>query len=115
MNSKENANGASVQPDCSAEIAKLQHALNLMTAGREQDQSELRRCVLTLEAIASDYEWMKRKEMVQRAGEALCDIGAWRKVSSGEFARHGRVVSLSKPMSGQGPDAPVPPNDKLTP
>lgn len=65
----------------------------LLTAGREQDQAELKICVNALDRIACDREWITRKDMIQISGRALCDIGAWREVKQGEFARHGEILS----------------------
>jgi hypothetical protein len=59
------------------------------------------------DAIACDWEHMKRKDMVLRAGEALCEIGAWRKAKPGEFCRHGvaytpndRLAKIRKAIAG---------------
>ncbi len=57
--------------------AKELDGLALMKAGREQDQRELKRCISTLDGIATDYTWMTRKDMVNRATAALLDVGAW--------------------------------------
>lgn len=59
-------------------------------------EEKLKIAISALDAIASDYEHMKRKDMIERAGIALCDIGAWRKVLPGEFARGGQIVALTK-------------------
>jgi len=59
------------------------------------EKEKLEWCIRALDGIACDYEWMKRKDMIERAGRTLCDIGVWRKVSPGEFARHGQVLSRS--------------------
>lgn len=73
--------------------AKELDGMALLTAGREQDQAELKICVNALDRIACDREWVTRKDMIQISGRALCDIGAWREVKQGEFARHGEILS----------------------
>ena len=65
----------------SESVRQLRDALALMEAGRAQDQEELKRCVSTLDEIASDREWMTRAEMVKRATSALLDVGAWSKTT----------------------------------
>lgn len=98
----------------SLERAGSADALALMTAGREQDQAELKITTKALDRIACDYEHMTRKDMVKIAAQALCDIGAWRKVKRGEFARHGQVISTSPP-NGELTDAgPVTPASRET-
>lgn len=72
-------------------VAALQQQISDPTAETEK----LKKCIAALDAIAADYEHMKRKDMVERAGRVLCEIGAWRKVLPGEFARHGHVFSRS--------------------
>ena len=69
------------------EAAKELDGLVLMEAGREQDQRELKRCIEALDRIAMAYEWMNRKDMIDSATAALCDIGAWRKVEPNDQAQ----------------------------
>lgn len=55
--------------------------------------SKLKTAINALDRIACDWEHMKRADMVRIAGEALCEIGVWRRVTPGEFARHGIAYS----------------------
>lgn len=66
--------------DAVNDLEELKQALALMTAGREIDQADLRRCIVALDAIAQDYNHLTREDMVRRAADALCDIGIWKKV-----------------------------------
>lgn len=62
------------------DLEELKNALALMTAGREQNQVELKRCIQALESIGTNYNHMTREDMVHKAADALCDIGIWKKV-----------------------------------
>jgi len=64
--------------------AKELDGMLLLQCGRKQDQEELRRCVSTLDDIASDSPCLGRDDMVKRAQRTLLDIGAWRKAVPGE-------------------------------
>lgn len=55
-----------------------------------QLEGNLKCLTQVLDDIACDYEHMKRKDMVEKAGDALCRVGAWRKARPGEFCRGGK-------------------------
>lgn len=92
-----------IQIAIDAATEQLRKDYELCLAGREQDKKELNICARVLDKIASDYEWMKRAEMVQLAGEALCDIGRWRKNKPGEISVNGTAY---KGYSSTRPDKP---------
>ena len=84
-------------PVC-AECGGTPHTLGECPAchNTEEAASEMKRlnrllkpAIHALDRIACDWDHMKRKDMVQIASAALCEIGVWRKVNKGEFARHG--------------------------
>jgi len=64
--------------------AKELDGMLLLQCGRRQDHEELRRCVSTLDDIASDSPWLNREDMMRRARQCLMDIGAWRKATPDE-------------------------------
>ena len=47
---------------------------------------------------------MKRKDMIEKVGHALCKVGAWRKAQPGEFCRGGKSYGIpgSKTSSAAG-------------
>lgn len=97
MNGKQSTNveSSEAQPGCAPSAGSASVMGNPMT---ESDMGipisqKLEKCIAALDGIACDYEWMKRKDMIERAARTLCEIGEWRKVMPGEFARHGHVFS----------------------
>jgi hypothetical protein len=66
-----------------------------------QLEAHLKILTKALDDIASDYAHMKRQDMVEKAGEALCRVGAWGKTPPGHFVRHGTAYKLPKYGDGK--------------
>lgn len=83
--------------DCHT-LGKCPACHNTEEAGQEMKRLNrlLRTATKALDVIACDWEHTKRADMVRIAGKALCEMGVWRKVEPGEFARHG-ISSSIKP------------------
>ena len=65
----------------------------------DEAATKMKRLIFVLDEMACDYEHYKRKDMVEKAGWILCEVGAWRKVEKGEFARGGVSYGVAKPSN----------------